>query len=340
MASPRVCSIPGCGKRHKGRGLCMNHYALFRRHGDPLIRKPPKRWDRSAVRRQYKLDPEWLREQYSVKGRRVGHLAAELGCSREVVQRRLREIGIATKDERAGCVRLSRRVVFDVNEARRLYLEEKMSCPNIGVMLGVSGTAIGRKLKAIGVVMRHHNDTKRGRKPHNAISLPVADVVNLYREEYASALSVSRKYSVGPEVIRRILREANEPRKEIAAARDIRREKHPRWRSDLTPDERETRRDLYLQKVWRKKIYARDEYICQKCGDDRGHNLNAHHIEPHCRDRSLRWDLSNGVTLCVKCHRKFHRTYGLIKCTRADLIEYLGQQIVRRNAERAKGIAA
>lgn len=32
----RICSIPGCGKKHKGRGWCSDHLGRFHRWGDPL----------------------------------------------------------------------------------------------------------------------------------------------------------------------------------------------------------------------------------------------------------------------------------------------------------------
>lgn len=32
----RLCSIPGCGRKHAARGWCKKHYWRFRRHGDPL----------------------------------------------------------------------------------------------------------------------------------------------------------------------------------------------------------------------------------------------------------------------------------------------------------------
>lgn len=35
MAEQRLCSIEGCGKRHKAHGLCHPHYAKLRKYGDP-----------------------------------------------------------------------------------------------------------------------------------------------------------------------------------------------------------------------------------------------------------------------------------------------------------------
>jgi len=53
-----------------------------------------------------------------------------------------------------------------------------------------------------------------------------------------------------------------------------------------------------LDKLWSKEIHERDIY-CQVCGDSK--NLNAHHIVGR-RNRTLRWDLDNGILLCAGCH--------------------------------------
>ena len=39
----KICSIEGCGKRARGRGWCWNHYALWRKYGNPLEKH--NRWD-------------------------------------------------------------------------------------------------------------------------------------------------------------------------------------------------------------------------------------------------------------------------------------------------------
>jgi len=38
MAHPKICTIAGCNKPHKGLGLCSAHYHRARRHGSPEIR--------------------------------------------------------------------------------------------------------------------------------------------------------------------------------------------------------------------------------------------------------------------------------------------------------------
>lgn len=59
-------------------------------------------------------------------------------------------------------------------------------------------------------------------------------------------------------------------------------------------------------KKWRKAVFERDDYQCQKCGTKSGNGhatyLTAHHIKPYSKFRSLRHEASNGITLCEPCH--------------------------------------
>lgn len=54
---------------------------------------------------------------------------------------------------------------------------------------------------------------------------------------------------------------------------------------------------------WRKAVFAKDDYICQIC-KKRGGYLEAHHIKQFAHYPKLRFELSNGKTLCRKCHDK------------------------------------
>lgn len=54
---------------------------------------------------------------------------------------------------------------------------------------------------------------------------------------------------------------------------------------------------------WRKAVFERDDYTCQDCGV-RGTYLEADHIKPWAFFPELRFELSNGRTLCRPCHNK------------------------------------
>lgn len=59
-------------------------------------------------------------------------------------------------------------------------------------------------------------------------------------------------------------------------------------------------------KAWRSSVFERDNYTCMECGQ-KGGILNAHHIEKWSEYPSLRYELSNGITLCDECHKRLHK---------------------------------
>ena len=64
------------------------------------------------------------------------------------------------------------------------------------------------------------------------------------------------------------------------------------------------RKTEYLD--WRTSVFERDHYTCQDCDDDHGGNLRAHHIMSFAENPELRFDVSNGITLCHHCHELRH----------------------------------
>ncbi len=62
-------------------------------------------------------------------------------------------------------------------------------------------------------------------------------------------------------------------------------------------------------KRWRNAVFERDSYTCQSCGES-GVHLNAHHKKSWKSYPAYRFDVSNGVTLCERCHKEYHKKYG------------------------------
>lgn len=56
-------------------------------------------------------------------------------------------------------------------------------------------------------------------------------------------------------------------------------------------------------KEWRSEVFKRDDYTCRRCGV-RGGRLEADHIKMLSTHPWLRYELHNGQTLCIKCHRE------------------------------------
>lgn len=89
-------------------------------------------------------------------------------------------------------------------------------------------------------------------------------------------------------------------------------ESHYNWKGGITP----LRKKAYFSqeyKNWRTSVFERDKYTCQECGQ-KGHTLNADHIKPWAFYPELRYELSNGRTLCIPCHKKTD-TWGNRKIT-------------------------
>jgi len=57
-------------------------------------------------------------------------------------------------------------------------------------------------------------------------------------------------------------------------------------------------------KTWSNNVLVRDNFKCVVCGNE--NNLHAHHIKSYKEYPQLREDVSNGETLCKKCHLLRH----------------------------------
>lgn len=58
-------------------------------------------------------------------------------------------------------------------------------------------------------------------------------------------------------------------------------------------------------KKWRKAVYVRDRWTCQMPGcSGADKRLNAHHVKKWASYPSLRYVVSNGITLCRSCHER------------------------------------
>lgn len=82
-------------------------------------------------------------------------------------------------------------------------------------------------------------------------------------------------------------------------------EKHWNWQGGIT--EHLARDILYPgYKEWRKKVFGRDNFKCVLCGNNKSGELQAHHIKSVKNYKDLILDVSNGLTLCKKCHKREH----------------------------------
>lgn len=102
---------------------------------------------------------------------------------------------------------------------------------------------------------------------------------------------------------------------------NFRGERNPQWKGGKTALSLLIRTSTPYR-FWREAVFSRDEYSCVACGAHTGNGhrvlLNADHIVPLSRlitehglvtvedaeECPALWDVSNGRTLCVPCHKK------------------------------------
>lgn len=78
---------------------------------------------------------------------------------------------------------------------------------------------------------------------------------------------------------------------------------HPNWKDGATDKNKRLRSTKkYLE--WRKAVLKRDNYTCVKCGKTQ--KLHAHHVKPFADYPELRYEVSNGITVCGSCHEEIH----------------------------------
>lgn len=98
-------------------------------------------------------------------------------------------------------------------------------------------------------------------------------------------------------------------------------DKNPAWKGGKTPLLVKIRNSREMTE-WKNSIFERDQYTCQECGAKNGEGrriiLNAEHIKPFSViideyeidtfEKALEchelWDIKNGKTLCIDCHKK------------------------------------
>lgn len=98
---------------------------------------------------------------------------------------------------------------------------------------------------------------------------------------------------------------SDEVRKKMSEA--LRGEKSFLWRGGLSSVNQLIRSGLAIR-IWREEVLKRDNYTCQECLTQSIPGafvlMHADHIKPFAYFPDLRFEVTNGRTLCVPCHEK------------------------------------
>jgi len=168
---------------------------------------------------------------------------------------------------------------------------------------GTSGKECSEETK------RKISEAQRGNKNHN-FGKHFSDEVKRKMSERRKGISPWNKGKKLSEEHRRKLSEA------------LRGEKCHLWKGGITLEDYKIRTGIEMR-LWRESVFARDSWTCQKCGDNKGRNLNAHHIHNFSTYVESRTSIGNGITFCDKCHKEFHKIYDIKNNTKEQLKEFL-----------------
>jgi 5-methylcytosine-specific restriction endonuclease McrA len=73
-------------------------------------------------------------------------------------------------------------------------------------------------------------------------------------------------------------------------------------------------------RVWRVSVIRRDS-TCQVCGTIK--NREAHHMNHATYYPEQRFEVTNGVTLCKRCHNEFHTNFKNSTKEKCTVLDYL-----------------
>lgn len=81
------------------------------------------------------------------------------------------------------------------------------------------------------------------------------------------------------------------------------------------------RKEDYLAIRWAQQVKQRDFFTCQVCGRQ-DQPLESHHLNAWASFPDQRYDIDNGVCLCITCHEMAHSVMGKGSNTKEQFEEF------------------
>jgi len=250
---------------------------------------------------------EELEEFYMYQGLSIDKIAEIYGCSCDTINSRLFEFGF--KESRSEF-----KVTIEEDILKELYRVEKMTYGDIAIAFGCSAQTICNRMKEYNLVARTRSEISSSieRTPEWCANIGkhfVGDLNPAKRDDVRAKISRTRKeqYASGEMIpTGKGLTKLTDP---DIVTWGVSGSDHWNWQGGISPEGYKNAMSPEA-KLWRKLVIERDDYTCQDCGsmpEKFSHMLHAHHVKPSDEYPELAFDVSNGKTLCAKCHAKYRR---------------------------------
>lgn len=185
--------------------------------------------------------------------------------------------------------------LFTREELVDLYVTKRLSTLKIGKLRGCSATSVSYYLVKFDI-------PRRGK-----ITPDAHFILAKYVTDKLSIRNISRTYGIHRTRVAEILKENG------VYIRDTSKENCHLWRGGITKLSTQIRNSTEMKK-WKKDILERDNFTCTLCGAY-GVDFHVDHIVPlsfllrniasmeEALSSEKIWDLTNGRTLCIPCHK-------------------------------------
>ena len=179
-----------------------------------------------------------------------------------------------------------------------LYWGQNKSLAETARTIDVDKTTVLNRMKEFGIPRRSVAESLRGREIMWAEKIAEANRGKILSEATKFAISTSRKSDYTPAWNKGLSRVTHPDQITYRVSGEL----HWNWKGGIS-DEKNRIRASSEYKFWRKAVFQRDNWTCVKCGQ-RGGYLEADHIKGFAEYPELRFEVSNGQTLCKPCHRQ------------------------------------
>ncbi|SDM16250.1 HNH endonuclease [Bacillus sp. OK048] len=235
------------------------------------------------------LTKEFLYQRYIIDNQTIQGISDETGYTNSKIKGRLRRFGI-----RKHRLKLGDQIYDNKDWLYDQYIVQQKGYTVIANELDVSYTTILDRILFFGWELRGHNAIDKGAPSRGKKRSDIS--IQKIRDSRIKNRIIFNCPNCEEE-IEKVVSVYNKSQKSFcnrACYKDFLK-KNRIETEDIT--------DSAEYKEWRKKVYLRDNYKCKMPGcTSISKQIAAHHIYPKKKYPEKQFDLSNGITLCKKCH--------------------------------------